>query len=229
MGLNIKHFRIGFTNVYLLVENGKALLVDTGGRGEVKKLQKAINSVGLSNNDLKCIFLSHTHYDHAGSTANLKDLTGAEVIVHKSEAKNLLNGFKAIPKGTSLFFKFISKAGKFKKSIELKVGKYPPVKPDITFDDRLSLKQYGFDAEIRHIPGHTIGSSGIVVGDKAIIGDCMFNMHGQIYPGFADDEEKLAKTWKMILDWDVEWFCPSHGRRFSKAEFVKVAARKGIK
>ena len=89
MGLNIKHFRIGFTNVYLLVEKGKALLVDTGGRGKMKKLQKAINSVGLSNNDLKYIFLSHTHYDHAGSTANLKDLTGAEVIVHKSEAKNL--------------------------------------------------------------------------------------------------------------------------------------------
>jgi glyoxylase-like metal-dependent hydrolase (beta-lactamase superfamily II) len=225
----IKKFRIGFTNVYLLLEKGKALMVDTGGRGEVKKLQKAIKSAGLSSNDLKYIFLTHTHYDHTGSTANLKDLTGAQVIVHKSEAENLIHGFKPIPKGTSPFFKFISKAGKFKKSIELKVGKYPPVKPDITFDNRLSLKQYGFDAEIRHIPGHTIGSSGVVVGDKAIVGDCMFNMQGSIYPGFADDEEKLANTWKMILEWDVNWFYPSHGKRFSKEEFVMAAVKKGIK
>lgn len=223
-----KPFRIGFTNVFLLIQNGQCLLVDTGSRGEEEKLRKVIISSGFKLEDLKYIFLTHTHYDHAGSTANLKDLTGAQIIVHKSEAENLLHGFKPIPKGTSLLFKVISKAGKFKESVELRVGGYPPVKPDITFENKLSLKQHGFDAEIRHIPGHTIGSSGLVVGDKAIIGDCMFNMQGMIYPGFADDEEELAKTWQMILDWDVNWFYPSHGKRFSKAEFVKAAAKKGI-
>lgn len=224
----IKPFRIGFTNVFLLIQNGQCLLVDTGSRGVEDKLRKAIISSGFKLQDLKYIFLTHTHYDHAGSAAGLKQMSGVKVIVHKSEAEYLATGFTPIPKGTSALFKFISKAGKIKPSIQKKVAGYTPVKADILFDNAMLLEQFDFNAEIRHIPGHTIGSSGLIVGDNAFVGDCMFNLNGRLYPGFADDEERLAQSWKQILKWDVNWFYPSHGKRFSKAELMKEAVRKGF-
>lgn len=229
MDLELKSARIGFTNVFFIIQNGKCLMIDTGGKGEERKLQRAISSVGCSLNDVKYIFLTHTHYDHVGSAAVLKKMTGAKVIVHESEAENLLNGFTPIPKGTSALFKLISNAGKIKNSVEKRIGGYPPLKSDIIFKESLSLDQYGFNAEIRHTPGHTIGSSGLIVGDKAIVGDCMFNLKGSLYPGFADDEVQLAKTWKQILKWKVNWFYPAHGKRFTKADLEKTANKKGIK
>lgn len=229
MEAELKFVRIGFTNVFFIIQDGKCLIVDTGTRGEEKKLLRAISNIGCSLKDVKYIFLTHTHYDHAGSAAGLKALSGAQVIVHESEAEYLKNGFTPIPKGTSAVFKLISKAGKLKNSIEKKVAGYPPLKPDILFKDVLSLDQYGFNAEVRHIPGHTLGSSGLILGDKAIVGDCMFNLKGRLYPGFADDENQLVKTWKQVLKWNVNWFYPGHGKRFNKVELLKAAAKKGIK
>jgi len=217
-----------FTNVFLLIQDGKGLLVDTGSRGQSGKIQKAITSTGLAITDLKYIFLTHTHYDHAGSAAELKQLSGAKIIVHESEAECLIDGFKPIPKGTVPFFKLISKAAKIKKSQERKIGCYPPVKPDITFSDRLDLSDLGFDATIVHMPGHTTGSSGLLFKKKAIVGDCMFNLRGKLYPFFADDEKQLCESWRTILKLDVDLFYPAHGKRFSLETLKREATKKGI-
>ncbi len=217
-----------FTNVFLLIQDGKGLLVDTGSRGQSGKIQKAITSAGLAITDLKYIFLTHTHYDHAGSAADLQALSGAKVIVHAREAGFLKNGFTPIPKGTSPGFKFISKMGKIKNSIERKVGSYPALIPDITFDHFLNLEELGFDAKIVHTPGHTEGSSSLIFADRAFVGDCLFNFAGTIYPGFADDELQLHKTWKQILEWEIKWFYPAHGKRVGMDQLKKAAGKKNI-
>lgn len=219
-------YKARFTNVYLLIQNGSALLVDTSSRGQSTNILNAITSNGLETGDLKYIFLTHTHYDHAGSVAELKAATGAKIIVHASEASFLEDGFTPIPKGTSPLFRIISKMGKMRPTIERKVGWYPPLKADIIFDEVLNLKDLGFDAKIIHTPGHTNGSSSLIVGNNAAVGDSVFNFRGNFYPGFADDELLLMKTWAKMLEWNVAWFYPAHGKRFNMDQFSREAIKK---
>lgn len=220
--------RIGFTNVYLIEQNGKCMLIDAGSRGEVEKIRTFIHSRGYALNDLSHLFVTHTHYDHAGSAADLVKITGAKIIVHKSEASCLEKGFKSIPKGTSLIFKLISKSGKLKSSIERRIGEYPSADADIQFNQSLSLIEFGFDAEIIHTPGHTEGSSCLILGNNAIVGDCMFNLNGNLYPGFADNEEELKASWRKLLNLEIKWFYPAHGKRFNKEELMQAAKKKKI-
>lgn len=220
-------FRAGFTNVYFLIRDKNILLVDTGTRNLENKILKFITSRGYKASDLKFIFLTHTHYDHAGSVSQLKHLTDAKVIVHDSEAIFLRNGFTHIPKGTNPFFKFISWMGR-KEKIEKRTAWYKKVDPDIVFAESLSLSPFGFNAEILHTPGHTIGSSTLVFEDRAVVGDAMFNLKGSYWPGFADDQEALCETWKRFSEMEIKWFYPAHGKRISKENFLMFAEKKGV-
>lgn len=219
--------RAGFTNVYFLEQNGKFLLVDTSSRGQAEKIIKSTCFQGQKPEDLIYIFLTHSHYDHAGSVAQLKSKTGAKVILHESELKYLKDGFATIPKGTNTVFKIISRLGKMGKR-ERKIGWYESSDAEIVFNETLSLEPFGFDAEIIHTPGHTEGSSSLIVGDKAIVGDAMFNMMGSYYPGFANDEPTLKETWKKLFALDVKWYYPSHGKRISKEKVMAEASKRKI-
>lgn len=228
MAIKMITYRAGFTNIFFLFNGQTGILVDTGSRGEANKIQKWLMRSGYGIEQINYIFLTHAHYDHAGSAADLKKISGSKVIIQKEALKYLQNGFKPIPRGTTPMFKLISKMGKMRESIERKVGSYPPLEADIEFDDKMDLNPMGFDAKIIHTPGHTSGSSSLVFGDRALVGDCMFNMRGTIYPGFADDEETLKTTWQHILTWDVKWFYPAHGKRFSMDKLRAVAVQKNI-
>jgi glyoxylase-like metal-dependent hydrolase (beta-lactamase superfamily II) len=219
--------RAGLTNCYLLAEHGNCLLVDTSTKGYPEKLIKAITSRGYAMSDLKFIFLTHAHYDHAGSAKALKDASGASVIIHESEKENIAEGFMRIPKGTTPMHKFISYMGR-NGPMERKIGGYAPVKADMVFSDALDLREFGFDARIIHTPGHTVGSSTLIVGDKAVVGDAMFNMTGSYYPGFANDEPTLKKTWQKLLQLDVMRYLPSHGKPIEKAKLRAYIERRSI-
>ena len=221
-------FRLHFTNVYLIEQDGRLLLVDTGNRGQVDKALKHITTSGFDLTDLKYIFLTHTHYDHAGSVAGIQKQTGAKVIVHRSEAGNLQKGFTPIPLGATPVFKAISFMGRKLPGIEKMIARYDPVEADIVFDEKLDLSDLGFDGYLLHTPGHTGGSSSLILGEKAFVGDAMFNFRGMIFPGFANDEKMVGESWKKLLALNVKWFYPAHGKRVSRERLAEEAEKRGI-
>ena len=218
-------FRLHFTNVYLIEQEGRLLLVDTGNRGQVEKALKHIRTSGFDLADLKYIFLTHTHYDHAGSAAGIQKQTGAEVIVHRSEAASLKNGFTPIPLGTTPVFKAISFMGRKLPGIEKIIARYDPVEPGIVFDEKLDLSNLGFEGYLLHTPGHTEGSSSLILDEKAFVGDAMFNFRGMIFPGFANDEKMVGNSWKKLLDLNIKWFYPAHGKRVSRERLMQEAEK----
>ena len=78
----------------------------------------------------------------------------------------------------------------------------PGVKPDITFGERYDLSPLGLDAYVLHTPGHSSGSSCVIVENEiAIVGDTMGGfLPGTLFPPWGDDPEALLRSWKLLLD-----------------------------
>ena len=85
---------------YLIFRPGEAILVDCGNRGSEVRILEIMQKLGLEPDMLRLLVLTHSHFDHAGSTARLKELSGCKVMIHSSEAERLRLGFSPIPPGT---------------------------------------------------------------------------------------------------------------------------------
>lgn len=218
MQLKIIPIRAGAAHVFLVIQGKVFFLVDAGGKRYASKVAGAIKSRGLELSNLKFIFLTHTHFDHAGCAAELKIMTGTKIIVHQNEADYLRNGNHFIPSGTSFLTKTIAGMGRL-------LGKaysgFPSLEPDIVFNQSLSLDNFGVNARIIHTPGHTIGSSCLIIENVLFAGDALFNVRGNIFPPFANDIDLLLKSWELILRENVKWYYPAHGKRFSQDELLK--------
>ena len=214
----------GTAQVFLLVQDGKLGLVDSGNRNREARIVKAITSRGMKIQALRFIFLTHTHFDHAGNAAILNKMSGAKIIVHENEADYLRKGFHPIPNGTSPPVKFLVWLGR--NLTNKAFSAFEGVEPDDLFDSRFDLQPFGFDAEIIHTPGHTCGSSILVTDRKAFVGDTLFNILGIKYPLFANDEIQLRKSWQQLLGLDVDFYYPAHGKRIKKMELVKAAKKR---
>lgn len=214
--------RISLANVsvHLLYRPGEAVLVDCGTAGSEVKILEEVLALGLEPDHLRLLILTHTHFDHAGSAARIKELTGCRIAVHHSEADRLRAGFTRFPPGTRWKAKVLVGLG---RRFARRLGKYPPASPDIPVDQELDLSAHGFPGRILHMPGHTIGSMVVLMeGGELIAGDTLFGLEGkQHFPPFAEDLPALCESWKRIRELDVKMCHPAHGRPFSKESFLK--------
>lgn len=97
--LKIISTRVGYSNSILLVNGSNSIIIDTGVRGYFHHFKTQLEHFNLKPTDIKLIILTRTHYDHTGTLKPLAALTGAKVLVHKTEFENLKNGFIPIPLG----------------------------------------------------------------------------------------------------------------------------------
>ncbi len=74
------------TNTFLLVENGKAAVIDPAADAGIY-----IEKLRECGAQLELILLTHGHFDHTGAVAALKSKTGAKVAAHEADS-NTGNG-----------------------------------------------------------------------------------------------------------------------------------------
>ncbi len=202
--------RVGYSNTILLVNGPDSILIDTGVKGFLKKIQKMLNQNRLVPEDIKLIILTHTHYDHTGNLYELKKLTGAKVLVHKNEFENLKNGTIPIPGGQRFLMKLVSDLGKL---IAPGFASPKPFIADLINEDEFDLNPFGIDGKVVHTPGHSPGSQSVILGNKIISGDCFMNMnYGVVFPHFADNPYLLLQTWQNIFDMGIKEIYPGHGK-----------------
>ena len=70
-------------NRILIVED-TLTLVDSGYTGSSRQLVGFIQELGRSVEEIGLIIITHNHLDHIGGLAELKELTGATVAIHKA-------------------------------------------------------------------------------------------------------------------------------------------------
>lgn len=205
---------------YLIKGDKGFVLIDTGTSNKGGKILKALRRLGGRPGDLKLIIITHTHFDHVGSLAQLKKLSNAPVLVHEAEAKNLETGYTEIPKGAMRLAKILVW---FSNRFHILRGSFEGVRPDITITDNYDLADYGLRGSIIHTPGHTLGSISVVVeGRHCFVGDTLFNIFpGSIYPPFANQPELLPLSWQRLLDTGCSFFYPAHGKMIERKRLAK--------
>jgi hydroxyacylglutathione hydrolase len=214
----------GRSNVFLLSNGMKNLLVDTGAQFMRNSLIEHLRQLKIHQIDY--LVLTHSHFDHAANAAFVKDWYDAKVIIHKNESHYLESGENMVPAGTGPFSRLIVR---FIASRWMKKMDYEPCMPDILVDEKLDLEQMGFNAYLLHTPGHTPGSMSLVVNHEiAFVGDAMVGpFPNKVYPPFALDTNEVIKSWGKLLETGCRWFLPSHGSANSR-ELLEKEYRKRI-
>jgi glyoxylase-like metal-dependent hydrolase (beta-lactamase superfamily II) len=215
-GITVYQLLGGRSNVFLVSNPAASLLVDTSWKHARPRLQASLDGFGFNHGrSLSALFLTHAHFDHAENVAWVHERYQPHLIIQEAEAGFLRTGDSPLPAGTNSYTRFLlSRFGKFARSFT----RYPPACPEITFADRMDLRDLGFDGYLLHTPGHTKGSSSLIVSDEiAIVGDTMHSVFpNSAYPPFADETRLLIESWKKLLDTGCMTFLPSHGKAINR-------------
>lgn len=193
----IKRVSCGTVNCYLVSQQGKTILIDTGTAAYRKKVLKE-----CKNANVQLIILTHGHCDHIQNTVFLSRKLKAPVAMSDGDIELIEDNLKQPLYAKGLFGKFLRFYSVFTIKYMKKRKAMEQFCPNIILKDGMNLDEFGIQAEVVGLPGHTKGSIGILVGGKDFfIGDALMNMTVLTLPRIYTDEEQMRKSadkiWKM--------------------------------
>jgi glyoxylase-like metal-dependent hydrolase (beta-lactamase superfamily II) len=207
MGVSVAH----------LVETELACtLVDAGIPGTERAILRRMRKIGRE--DLKLVFVTHAHIDHYGSAAALRRLTGAALAVHRADAEALARGDSPI--GSARGF------GRVVLGLMRWGGKVPRVEAtpaDLILADGDPLDLSGSSATVLHTPGHTDGSSCLIVdGRLAFAGDLLAGgARLRLQSTFATDWALLPTSLWRLQGVSPELVYTSHSCRPARGDALQ--------
>jgi metallo-beta-lactamase class B len=77
---------------FLIVTPGGGIIIDSGEAESVPFIRANIERLGFRLSDVKVLLTGHAHFDHVGGHADLKRLTGAQVMVMDADRQALESG-----------------------------------------------------------------------------------------------------------------------------------------
>ena len=213
--------KLGMVNAYLLRAHEGFVLVDTGLSTGWGKLESALKASGCLPDHLNLVVITHGDFDHTGGCANLQQRYGAKIAMHEADAQQVETGVPLEREiGFPLFrvIMFLRKAKRHGHTPE-----FQTFEPDLGLIDGQSLEEYGVDAKVLHLPGHTPGSIVVLLADGDVIaGDTVSNM---VKPGrspFIWDRTQLRESIEKLKRMDLGTIYPGHGKPFTVAELHKI-------
>ena len=209
-------------NCYLLRAGEGFVLIDTGLATKREALESALRRAGCTPGKLRLIVLTHGDVDHAGNAAHLRARYGAPIAMHTDDEGMVERGDttwnrKAKPDLVTVTGRFIMVAGtvmeRFRGS-----GSFEVFEPDLLVDDGFDLSEYGLDARVLHLPGHSKGSIGVLTaGGDLFCGDLLYNWRRPSTP-IVDDLADHTASLRKLRETRVAMLYPGHGKPFRLTE-----------
>ncbi|NLY19901.1 MAG: MBL fold metallo-hydrolase [Tissierellia bacterium] len=223
--LNLGDFIVN--NYIISTENGY-ILIDTGYEEGYQQFSHKLKQNNIDLNEIKYLFLTHAHDDHAGF---LNELLGhnpnMKVILHQRAIERLRMGQNSFKGGCSnklayVFCKFMELLGKGKH-------KFPSINNHFeknyivygteeakNLENELSIK-------ILETPGHTecsislLYANSLFCGDAAMSGIPSWNNITIWVENLSDFES----TWEKIIEINPEIIYVGHGRQIKTKDLIK--------
>jgi len=113
--------------------------------------------------------------------------------------------------------------------ILFRFGKKERFKPDLYIDEGYDLSEYGLDAKVLHIQGHSKGSIGIqTAGGDLFCGDLFENKDKPVLSSIMDDLTAANESVKKVKKLRIKTVYPGHGRPFPMELFIKQFRQNGL-
>lgn len=209
---------------YLLETPLGWIAIDTGYPGGEGTFMRRFSRLALPE-DLKYIFLTHAHDDHAGFLAALMEKTGVKLILHPFGVPALAAGKSSDPPCAGYSSRAAALFGLFKKEFT-----FPPVTPGdraifVSDDGHQIFKELGLPIRILFLPGHTADSIGLLLEEtgELFCGDAAMNAVISLarHTIWIEDAEEFGRSWDRMLAVNPARIYPSHGTPFLPRDLRK--------
>ena len=166
--------------VHLVVQDGRAALIDAGTSHSVPQVLEALATLGLAPAAVAWLLLTHVHLDHAGGARQLMQaLPNARAVLHPRGAPHLVNPAKLVEASIAVYGRenFTTLYGE--------IVAIDAARVHVTRDgERIALA--GREFEVLHTPGHALHHQAFVdhggaQGANVFPGDTL----GICYPEFT--------------------------------------------
>lgn len=213
-------------NNYLVpLDGGGYVLIDTGYVEGYANFLRRLGETGVSPKDIKYVFLTHAHDDHAGFLNDVLAITDAKVILHPKAIERLLKGQNPFIGGCSsrlswLFNQMLKLFGKGEH-------RYPPLKEEyldrlVTIDSE-EFRSLSLPFEVVETPGHTADHIALMKDGILFCGDAAMNGFPSIRRViiWIEDLEQYKQSWDKMIALNPTVIYPSHGKPFPTKDLVK--------
>jgi metallo-beta-lactamase class B len=212
---NIYYVGASEVSSFLITTPNGHILLDSGFAETVPLIADGIKQLGFKIEDVKVLINSHAHYDHAAGLAQLKRLTGAQLMLSEPDAATVANGGKGDFQWGDTFT-------------------YEPVGADRVLKDKDQVDLGGVTMIARLTPGHTRGcttwlmkaTEGSKAYDVVFIGSTTAPGYKLVdnpkYPNIVSDYEY---TFRLLRSLPCDVFLGPHGSFFHLKEKAGRLAR----
>ena len=206
-----------FAAIYLLRQNNKVAIIETGSNFSVPVVENVLIQKGLGFSDVSYIIPTHVHLDHAGGAGELmKQCLNAKLVVHPRGARHLIDPSKLIAGAVAVYGE-----EKFKEYY----GEIVPIDANrvIEAGDNFILDFDGRELRFIDTPGHARhhfciwdkATKSMFTGDTFGISYRDLDCKGIVYilPSTSPvqfDPESLIESINRIMEFKPERVCLTH-------------------
>ena len=218
--MHMAGINLGTVNCYLIKTDSGYVLIDTGFPRNRDELEKKLVESGCHPGDLKLIIMTHGDQDHTGNGAYLREVYGVKIVMHRNDSGVVENGDDTLSrKKMSFLMGVFSKVILSFLSLLMGSGKFERFHPDLLIDEGFDLSEYGLDAKVLYLPGHSRGSIGVLTkGGDLFCGDLLWNMGKPGTHSMVDDSGEFSASVEKLKSLKINMVYPGHGKPFKMEE-----------
>ena len=215
-------------NTYVYPITTGYVMIDTGYEHSLAGVEKKLRKNGISLSEIKYVFLTHAHDDHAGFLNELLHKnTDLRVIMSNQAMPTLKRGQNSFYGGCStflawLFCKFMGVVGKAEHRFPCIEERFDNRFIEISDINKAEIEEL-LQGKILFTPGHTKDSISLRKDNMIFCGDAAMNGFPSLKRLiiWIENKEEFEQSWKILFEEDVELIYPAHGKCFNKNDLRK--------
>lgn len=198
-------------DVYLVADGGEGALIDSG-FGDEQSVRARLDYLRQRPDvKLRYIVLTHHHFDHSSGAHQLRQATGAQIVMHPQEERFLRDWQGDAPQDIDV----PADQQAVLERVQAFRQQAAEATPDVPIGDGGMLSIGGLTLEVVHTPGHTLGSICLYLHEERALftGDTALGLGTvAISPPPFGDMRLYLESLERLKGYDCALMLPGHGQ-----------------